>query len=231
MNAGNVLGTEDNLPAKKWVSLVRRTLNKNPGSCCYGGYRTPSPVPDPVVEQDADFEGSSRRLDSLSYLHRRSFNLSRSLRVEGNHMLSHQRLDRRFSVCDPVSLGSRPSDFDRNFPFMGSPDDHCIEEDTSNEAYFSPFPYGCGASAPMEENDYQPNTSRYFLVDMFHKSLHMCVLVYNFYFLNHSACGAFFLTFYVPENDSINVVFLPGIVWLPASKWSVYFSPFGCAAK
>lgn len=192
MNAGNVLGTEDNLPAKKWVSLVRRTLNKNPGSCCYGGYRTPSPVPDPVVEQDADFEGSSRRHDSLSYLHRRSFNLSRSLRVEGNHMLSHQRLDRRFSVCDPVSLGGRPSDFDRNFPFMGSPDDHCIEEDTSNEAYFSPFPYGCGASAPMEENDYQPNTSRYFLVDMFHKSLHMCVLVYNFCFLNHSAYGAFF---------------------------------------
>lgn len=35
LNAGNVLGTEDNLPAKKWVSLVRRTLNKNPGSCLW----------------------------------------------------------------------------------------------------------------------------------------------------------------------------------------------------
>ncbi|AQK62402.1 Type IV inositol polyphosphate 5-phosphatase 7 [Zea mays] len=79
-------------------------------------------------------------------------------------MLPHQRLDRRFSVCDPVSLGGRPSDFDRNFPFMGSPDDHCIEEDTSNEAYFPPFPYGYGASAPMEENDHQTNTSRYCLV-------------------------------------------------------------------
>ncbi|CAD6207036.1 unnamed protein product [Miscanthus lutarioriparius] len=164
LNAGNVLGTEDNLPAKKWVSLVRRTLNKNPGSCCYGGYRTPSPVPDPVVEQDADFEGSSRRQDSLSYLHCRSFNLRRSLRVEGNHMLPHPRLDRRFSVCDPGSLGGRPSDFDGNFPFMGSPDDHCIEENTSDGAYFSPFPYGYGASAPMEENDYQSNTSRYCLV-------------------------------------------------------------------
>ncbi|OEL36309.1 Type IV inositol polyphosphate 5-phosphatase 7 [Dichanthelium oligosanthes] len=164
LNAGNVLGTEDNLPARKWVSLVRRTLNKNPGSCCYGGYRTPSPVPDPVVELDADFEGSSRRQDSLSFLHRRSFNLSQSLRVEGNHMLSHPRLDRRFSVCDPVSLGGRPSDFDGNFPFMGSPDDHCIEEDTSSGAYFSPFPYGYGASAPMEENDDQPTTSRYCLV-------------------------------------------------------------------
>ncbi|KAG2545298.1 hypothetical protein PVAP13_9KG423365 [Panicum virgatum] len=164
LNAGNVLGTEDNLPAKKWVSLVRRTLNKNPGSCCYGGYRTPSPVPDPVVELDADFEGSSRTQDSLSFLHRRSFNLSRSLRVEGNHMLSHPRLDRRFSVCDPVSLGGRPSDFDGNFPFMGSPDDHCIEEDTSNGTYLSPFPYCFFASAPMEENNDQPNTSRYCLV-------------------------------------------------------------------
>ncbi|WVZ60842.1 hypothetical protein U9M48_010809 [Paspalum notatum var. saurae] len=158
LNAGNVLGTEDNLPAKKWMSLVRRSLNKNPGSCCYGGYRTPSPVPDPVVELDADFEGSSRRQDSFSFLHRRSFNLSRSLRVEGNYMSSHPRLDRRFSVCDPVSLGDRPSDFDGNYPFMGSPDDNCIEEDTSNGAYFSPFPYGYVALAPMEEND-RPNTS------------------------------------------------------------------------
>jgi hypothetical protein len=28
-----------------------------------------------------------------------------------------------------------------------------------------------------------------------------------------------------------NVLFLPGIVWLPASKWLVYFSPFGYAVK
>ncbi|XP_062214353.1 type I inositol polyphosphate 5-phosphatase 4-like [Phragmites australis] len=165
LNAGNVLGTEDNLPAKKWVSLIRRTLNKNPGASCYGGYRTPSPVPDPVVELDADFEGSSRRQDSFSFLHRRSFhNLSQSLRVEGNYMLSQPKLDRRFSVCDPVSLRGRPSDFDGNFPYMGSPDDHYVEEDASKGAYFSPLPYGYGASAPMEENDDQPNTSRYCLV-------------------------------------------------------------------
>lgn len=167
LNAGNVLGTEDNLPAKKWVSLVRRTLNKNPGSCCYGGYRTPSPVPDPVVELDADFEGSSRKQDNFSILHRRSFNLSRSLRVEGNHMSSNPRLDRRFSVCDPVSLGGRPSDFDGNFPFMGSPDDHCIEEDSSNGAYFSPFTYGYGVSAPTEENNNQPNSSRYCSIEVY----------------------------------------------------------------
>ena len=204
-------------------------MNKNPGSCCYGGYRTPSPVPDPVVEQDADFEGSSRRQDSLSYLHRRSFNLSRSLRVEGNHMLPHPRLDRRFSVCDPGSLGGRPSDFDGNFPFMGSPDDHCIEENTSNGAYFSPFPYG---SAPMEENDYQSNTSRYFFFSTC--SIKVCTYVFgiHFYFFNHfSLVTAMVLCFYVPENNSRNVLFIPGTVWLPASRWSVYFSPFGYAVK
>uniref|UniRef100_A0A453M1J0 Inositol polyphosphate-related phosphatase domain-containing protein n=1 Tax=Aegilops tauschii subsp. strangulata TaxID=200361 RepID=A0A453M1J0_AEGTS len=154
LNAGNVLGTEDNVPAKKWVSLIRRTLNKNPEPSSHGGYRTPSPVPDPVVELDADFEGSLRRQDSSSFFHRRSFqNLSRSLRVSGNDMFSQPRLDRRFSVCDPVNIGGRPSDFDGNFQCIGSPGDEYMDEDTSNGAYFSPFPYGYGTSTPMEEDD------------------------------------------------------------------------------
>jgi hypothetical protein len=87
-------------------------------------------------------------------------------------------------VCDPVSLGGRPSDFDGNLPFMGSPDDHCIEEDTSNGTYLSPLPNGYGASAPMEENNDQPNTSRY-LFYIFHKSLYMLILVYIFVLLYH----------------------------------------------
>lgn len=165
LNAGNVLGTEDNVPAKKWVSLIRRTLNKNPGPSSHGGYRTPSPVPDPVVELDADFEGSLRRQDSSSFFHRRSFqNLSRSLRVDGNDIFSQPRLYRRFSVCNPPSFGGRPSDFTGNCQCMGSPDDDYIDEDASNGAYFSPFPYGYGGSTPMEENNEQPNTSRYCLV-------------------------------------------------------------------
>jgi hypothetical protein len=71
-----------------------------------------------------------------------------------------------------------------------------------------------------------------FFLNMYHKSLHMRVLVYIFNFFNHlSLVMPMVLCFYVPENNSRNVVFIPGTVWLPASRWSVYFSPFGYAAK
>ncbi|CAN1233161.1 Type IV inositol polyphosphate 5-phosphatase 7 [Linum perenne] len=56
LNAGNVLGTEDNGPARKWLALIRKTLNALPGGSITGACRTPSPVPDPLVESDADFE-------------------------------------------------------------------------------------------------------------------------------------------------------------------------------
>jgi hypothetical protein len=165
LNAGNVLGTEDNIPAKKWVSLIRRTLNKNPGASGSGVYHTPSPVLNPVVELEADFEASARRQENYSFFHRRSFhNLSRSLRMDADYMFPQPKLDRRFSVCDPVSLGGRPSDFDGNLRWLGSPDEENIDEELSNAAQCSPLPYSCNTTAPTEANDEQPNGSRYCLV-------------------------------------------------------------------
>ncbi|KAG2631974.1 hypothetical protein PVAP13_2NG053800 [Panicum virgatum] len=165
LNAGNVLGTEDNLPAKKWVSLIRQTLNKNPGANGCGGYHTPSPVLDPVVELDADFEGSARRQKNFPFFHRRSFhNLSRSLRMDGDYMFPQPRLDRRFSVCDPVNLGGRPSDFDGNLQCPGLPDEENICMEVSDAAQFSPFPHSYTASAPSEQNDEQSSSARYCLV-------------------------------------------------------------------
>ncbi|KAK8554791.1 hypothetical protein V6N13_093764 [Hibiscus sabdariffa] len=38
LNAGNVLGTEDNGPARKWLALIRKTLNSLPGAS--GGFNT-----------------------------------------------------------------------------------------------------------------------------------------------------------------------------------------------
>uniref|UniRef100_A0A0E0E836 Inositol polyphosphate-related phosphatase domain-containing protein n=1 Tax=Oryza meridionalis TaxID=40149 RepID=A0A0E0E836_9ORYZ len=165
LNAGNVLGTEDNIPAKKWVSLIRRTLNKNPGASGSGVYHTPSPVLNPVVELEADFEASARRQENYSFFHRRSFhNLSRSLRMDADYMFPQPKLDRRFSVCDPVSLGGRTSDFDGNLRWLGSPDEENIDEELCNAAQCSPLPYSCNTMAPTEANDEQPNGSRYCLV-------------------------------------------------------------------
>ncbi|WZZ83981.1 hypothetical protein YC2023_104553 [Brassica napus] len=32
LNAGNILGAEDNGPAHKWLYLIRKTLNNRPGT-------------------------------------------------------------------------------------------------------------------------------------------------------------------------------------------------------
>lgn len=110
LNAANILGAEDNGPAKKWISLIRRTLNNRPGTSGGSGCYTPSPIPDPVAEYDADFEGSSRQKTS-SLFHRKSFQAPRSWRTENDSSMPQARLDRRYSVCDRAIFGHRPSDY------------------------------------------------------------------------------------------------------------------------
>ncbi|XP_042421714.1 type IV inositol polyphosphate 5-phosphatase 7-like [Zingiber officinale] len=166
LNAGNVLGTEDNVPAKKWSWLIRKTLN-SPDTCGSDSYHTPSPVPIPISELNADFERSSLKKKNSSFLHRRSFHsLSRSLRMEGNTMLSHPMLDRRFSVCERVSFGSRPSDFDpslRGEGPEGSSDDETIDEESPTSIFFSPF-YAYGGPSYSNKRERLSANSRYCLV-------------------------------------------------------------------
>lgn len=147
LNAGNVLLTEDNGPAKKWVSLVRKTLNNldQQGSGVYN-YHTPSPAPDPIVELNVDFERSSRRQRNSSFFHRRSFqSFNRSSRID--MMDPHSLVDRRFSVCDRISFGSRPSDVDTSMRYGGSSDDENIDEESPSGIFFPPVP--CGYGAPL----------------------------------------------------------------------------------
>ncbi|KAL6643057.1 hypothetical protein ACP70R_021238 [Stipagrostis hirtigluma subsp. patula] len=174
LNAGNVLGAEDNGPARKWVSLVRRTLNSLPGSGGGGGgsgsLRTPSPAPYPVAEVDDDFEGS--RQNNPSFFHRRSFQagLSRSMREDGGVLAGaggQPRLERRYSVNDRVMYGSRPSDYEANCRWgRGLLDD----EDggaggASPSTVFSPMSFGYGNAPPMEEcNGSSRGHARYCLV-------------------------------------------------------------------
>ncbi|XP_042401724.1 type IV inositol polyphosphate 5-phosphatase 7-like isoform X4 [Zingiber officinale] len=168
LNAGNVLGTEDNGPAKKWLWLIRKTLN-SPDTCGSDSYHTPSPVPDPILELNADFERSSARRKTSAFLHRRSFHsLSCSSRIEGDTMFPHLMQDRRFSVCERVSIGSRPSDFDPSSRGEGpeeSSGEENIDEESPNALFVSPF-YGYGAPPNSKERDrFSANSSvRYCLV-------------------------------------------------------------------
>ncbi|XP_049406917.1 type I inositol polyphosphate 5-phosphatase 4 [Solanum stenotomum] len=162
LNAGNVLGTEDNGPARKWLALIRKTLNSLPGAS--GGYRTPSPVPNPVVELDADFEGSVRE-EAPSFFHRRSFQtLSRSMRaMESEMSMPRAQLDRRFSVCDRGVFGGRPSDYDPYAQWGGSSDDeNCPDDYSPVTTHYSPISYS--GSITLEDKDRQPSKSRYCLV-------------------------------------------------------------------
>ncbi|CAN1233158.1 Type I inositol polyphosphate 5-phosphatase 4 [Linum perenne] len=150
LNAGNVLGTEDNGPARKWLALIRKTLNALPGGSITGACRTPSPVPDPLVESDADFEASETRQPVSSFFHRRSFqSLSRSMRMynDGGEMTETQsrlRLDRA------TMFGQRNNDYyDRNFGYGGG---YSSDDENSN----SPVAAHCSPVDPsmgMEERD------------------------------------------------------------------------------
>uniref|UniRef100_A0A7N1A8F2 Inositol polyphosphate-related phosphatase domain-containing protein n=1 Tax=Kalanchoe fedtschenkoi TaxID=63787 RepID=A0A7N1A8F2_KALFE len=122
LNAGNVLGAEDNGPAKKWLALIRKTLNNLPGASGSNGCYTPSPIPEPVVELDADFEESSRQ-NASSFFPRHSFQATRSWRMENDHSPFQPKLDRRFSVCDRFISGNMASDYDSNFRSADRPSD------------------------------------------------------------------------------------------------------------
>nr|XP_018682062.1 PREDICTED: type IV inositol polyphosphate 5-phosphatase 7-like isoform X1 [Musa acuminata subsp. malaccensis] len=167
LNAGNVLGAEDNVPAKKWLALIRKTLNTLPGTYSCGSYSISSPVPDPLVELDADFEGSSTGKKNSSFFHRRSFHsMSRSMSIDGDIMVMQPRLERRFSVCDPVSIVSRPSNFDPSFRCGGLFDDKKFGGESPSTGFFSPLSCAYGDPAYVEERDISSyhSSSRYCLV-------------------------------------------------------------------
>ncbi|CDY15360.1 BnaC04g42630D [Brassica napus] len=124
LNAGNVLGAEDNGPAKKWHSLIRKTLNNLPGTS--GVSHTPSPIPVPIAEIDADFSGSSRQ----TFFNRRSFQTPSIWRTDENDSSATQPpLERRLSVCDRVFFSHRPSDFDPSFRCSHRPSDYSRPSD------------------------------------------------------------------------------------------------------
>ncbi|GAB2294785.1 Type IV inositol polyphosphate 5-phosphatase 7 [Dionaea muscipula] len=108
LNASNILGTEDQGPAKKWLSIVRRTLNDIPGTSGSSGCHTPSP--NPIAEMNVDFEGSMRPV-AASFLPRRSVQGTGSWKMDCDPSIPQPSLDRRYSVCDRLMFGRRASDY------------------------------------------------------------------------------------------------------------------------
>ncbi|XP_047313376.1 type IV inositol polyphosphate 5-phosphatase 7-like isoform X2 [Impatiens glandulifera] len=171
LNAGNILGAEDNGPAKKWLSLLRRSLNDLPAGMNGG---PPSPTPNPVAESDADFEGSINYKKS-SFFPRRSY--------QEAPQRNHDESERRYSVCDRVMFGQqqsattttcdqvestwgdRPSDYSSgrrmsDFSRWGSSDEDCnykpnCEYDSPSTVLFS---------SPIMEDEYRTRQSKYCLV-------------------------------------------------------------------
>ncbi|WOK97107.1 type I inositol polyphosphate 5-phosphatase 4-like [Canna indica] len=164
LNAGNVLGTEDNGPANKWLWLIRKTLN-SPDTCGSDSYHTPSPVPYPILELNADFDMSSTKQKNSSFHQRRSFHsLSHISRVDGDNMVPQLMMDRRNSAFDRTSFESRPSDFDSNFRCEGSSDDENTGEESATGILSSPVSYGYGVPPYIEERIKLSANSRYCLV-------------------------------------------------------------------
>ncbi|KAL2236476.1 UNVERIFIED_CONTAM: Type I inositol polyphosphate 5-phosphatase 4 [Sesamum indicum] len=161
LNAGNVLGTEDNGPARKWQALIRRTLNSLPGSS--GSCPLPSLIPAATYELGDDFEGSNREKDS-SFFYRRSFqSINRSMRMMPSGISMPQpTLDRRFSVCDRIMYGHRPSDYyDLNGRCGCSSDD---DDGPSDSPYTNYSAFSYDGPVCIEERDRHPGQSRYCLV-------------------------------------------------------------------
>ncbi|KAK6135030.1 hypothetical protein DH2020_031208 [Rehmannia glutinosa] len=145
LNAGNVLGTEDNGPARKWQSLIRKTLNNLPRSS--------------GICLDDEFEGSNRKQDS-SFSHRHSFRTSHSMRMmDSGIMMPHPTLDHRFSLCDRAIYGHRPGDYYCYDPYTKL--DGCSSDD---EDGISDSPVSYSHSISIFDRDRHHGQSRYFLV-------------------------------------------------------------------
>jgi hypothetical protein len=83
------------------------------------------------------------------------------MRMDGDMEMAQPRLDRRFSVCDRVIFGNRPSDYDPNFKW-GSSDDENGPGDSPGATQYAPIEYS--GSLSMEDRERQTGQSRYCLV-------------------------------------------------------------------
>ena len=86
------------------------------------------------------------------------------MRMDNDVAMPQPRLDRRFSVCDRVTFGHRPSDYDLNFRWGSFDDENGPGDLPGNTQYSQYSPMDYGGSFAMEESNRQMGHSRYCLV-------------------------------------------------------------------
>nr|XP_043621289.1 type IV inositol polyphosphate 5-phosphatase 7-like [Erigeron canadensis] len=145
LNAGNVLGTEDNGPAKKWLALIRRTLNSLPGSSG-----------DSNLALNSNCE-ELKTGKSTAFMNRQSFqSLSRSMRIsKSDRVLTQPKLERRYSTSDRMVFWNQANDYEQN---LGYSDEDDGPENLPDSIYEPETPF-CGSLSGKQRKN-----SRYCLV-------------------------------------------------------------------
>lgn len=152
LNAGNVLGAENNGPAAKWLSLIRKTLNKsqregstNSRSSLSPGCAKSTDMVDTIISLDSDFEGSRSQKNDPFY-HRRSFQvLGWGSKMDDDSANRQPKLQRNFSVSDQMLMGRSigRTDSDNTIKSLHSDDEYvacAADSPSASTMFFSPEP-------------------------------------------------------------------------------------------
>lgn len=152
LNAGNVLGAENNGPAAKWLSLIRKTLNKsqregstNSRSSLSPGCAKSTDMVDTIISLDSDFEGSRSQKNDPFY-HRRSFQvLGWGSKMDDDSANRQPKLQRNFSVSDQMLMGRSigRTDSDNTIKSLHSDDEYvacAADSPSASSMFFSPVP-------------------------------------------------------------------------------------------
>ncbi|KAL8140055.1 hypothetical protein V2J09_006076 [Rumex salicifolius] len=156
-NDSNILGAEDQGPAKKWIALIRKTLNNVPGTAGSSACHTPSPAPKPIIEVNAGRVGLKQLLCFLAVHFRQQGAAKWTVNIQ---FLSPALTGATVSVTELLITGvteyfrpsdyrasdARPSDYwasdYRASDFLRCSDDDISQEDSPSTVLFSPM--SCG---------------------------------------------------------------------------------------
>lgn len=176
LNAGNILGAENNGPAAKWLTLIHQTLNKsgtskNRNQCrCLSHCREKSAeIPEAVHCLDSDCECSKER-NSSSFLSRKSFlDLNILSKPHSEVTNDPKKLEQKCSFADYLFPGRSFHRVDSSSSFMSvsSEDEYALSEGGSpSTAFHSPMlssPSSDHSDSGRMNNKFNSSKEKYYL--------------------------------------------------------------------